>query len=445
MCWNCGKPGHYEKDCKQKWTQNKEWSGKKGKSKGKSKGKGKMNSVENWQEGWSETGAQGDEHADGWTWSGEQAEGWWNAADDQNGSSSGQWMSANDQTAWEPEGPVGGIEMNSIEKIHQARSMGSKVVDAELRQWCSRDGTGDLPLEKRGEFRVASGAVIPNLGKIKMKLTDESGIKRTVRGNITEVAKPLLSAAEVSKRWDSLLFEERGILLERNTPVALEIRAVLAKHKVWSHRGKSIRLYREGKLYNAYVRAGDATPGACTFKWRKLTMDNVTSRMNLRINLRSSGECWPLVSSQSWRRQKHSQTNHAVFAHWCEVCVKAKGTGAQHRRQTNKELAKQEQCGPPIYSDFLYMSEGGVSTPMLALKFSRSGRMAPTALEQKGLTQYGVKFFAGIIQQTGVRMFINKSDEEPAMKALKDAAAKAHRRGREHFTRIASGRPPSKR
>ena len=24
-------------------------------------------------------------------------------------------MSANDQTAWEPEGPVGGIEMNSIE------------------------------------------------------------------------------------------------------------------------------------------------------------------------------------------------------------------------------------------------------------------------------------------------------------------------------------------
>ena len=62
---------------------------------------------------------------------------------------------------------------------------------------------------------------------------------------------------------------------------------------------------------------------------------------------------------------------------------------------------------------------------MLALKFSRSGRMAATALEQKGLTQYGVKFLAGFTQQTGVRMFMNKSDGEPAMKALKVAAAKA--------------------
>ena len=32
-----------------------------------------------------------------------------------NGSSSVQWTNANDQTAWEPEGPICGIEMNSIE------------------------------------------------------------------------------------------------------------------------------------------------------------------------------------------------------------------------------------------------------------------------------------------------------------------------------------------
>ena len=95
------------------------------------------------------------------------------------------------------------------------------------------------------------------------------------------------------------------------------------------------------------------------------------------------------------------------------------------RERTSATMAtqEQEQYGPRIHSDFFYMSRGGVSTPMLALRFSRSGRMAATALEQKGWTQYAVKFFAGFIQQTG--MFINKSDGEPAMKALKDAAAKA--------------------
>ena len=83
------------------------------------------------------------------------------------------------------------------------------------------------------------------------------------------------------------------------------------------------------------------------------------------------------------------------------------------------------QDGPGVYPDFFCMAEAGVATPMLALKFSRSGRMAATALEQKGLTQYGFKFFAGFIQQTGVRRVIKKSDGEPAMKSLKDAATKA--------------------
>ena len=50
-------------------------------------------------------------------------------------------------------------------------------------------------------------------------------------------------------------------------------------------------------------------------------------------------------------------------------------------------LAKQEQDGPRIFSDFLYMSEAGIATQMLALKFSRSGRVTATALEQKGSTQ----------------------------------------------------------
>ena len=55
------------------------------------------------------------------------------------------------------------------------------------------------------------------------------------------------------------------------------------------------------------------------------------------------------------------------------------------------------------------MNEDAQSVPMLAIKFSRSKRLAATALEKKGVTEYGVKFFSGFIQQTGVRRVINHS------------------------------------
>ncbi len=41
-----------------------------------------------------------------------------------------------------------------------------------------------------------------------------------------------------------------------------------------------------------------------------------------------------------------------------------------------EERRKAESDGPRIWSDYFYMSENGVSTPMLVLKFSRSGRIA---------------------------------------------------------------------
>ena len=95
-CWNCGKTGHWWRDCSEWW-----WS--------RGKGKGRV---------------QGDEHADGWTWKGdEQANGRWKA---NNWQSSGQWMSANGETAWEPEEPTGRIfEINGTERCdRQALTIG---------------------------------------------------------------------------------------------------------------------------------------------------------------------------------------------------------------------------------------------------------------------------------------------------------------------------------
>ena len=110
--------------------------------------------------------------------------------------------------------------------------------------------------------------------------------------------------------------------------------------------------------------------------------------------------------------EEHEDENHAIFRDWCEVCLASRGTGTPHFRR--KGAIDDEQEGPRIMSDYFYMNDDVESTPMLVMKFSRSKRIAATALPFKGITEYGTKVFARFIQSTGVRRFINHSDGEPA-------------------------------
>ena len=71
------------------------------------------------------------------------------------------------------------------------------------------------------------------------------------------------------------------------------------------------------------------------------------------------------------------------------------------------------------------MSSNERSIPMLAVRFSRSGRFAATALSSKGVTRFGVENFARFIEETGIKRFINFSDNEPSILALTDAAARS--------------------
>ena len=119
---------------------------------------------------------------------------------------------------------------------------------------------GDLPLEKQGEFRVALGAVIHNLGMIKMKSTDESGVARSIRGHITEVAKPLVGAAEVSRRWDSLFVEDGGLLFWNAFPLLLwrsEQFGKITEFGIVMARASDIN---EKETCTTRMRTGDVTP-----------------------------------------------------------------------------------------------------------------------------------------------------------------------------------------
>ena len=118
------------------------------------------------------------------------------------------------------------------------------------------------------------------------------------------------------------------------------------------------------------------------------------------------------------------KTMRSIGAGVLHVCVGSRGLGTQHRRR-KKEEAKEVEDGPRIFSDFFFMSTNEGSVPMLILTFSRSGRIAATALEGKGDTEHGAIFFKRFIEETGVKLFVNFSDDEPAMLLLKNKAALA--------------------
>ena len=129
--------------------------------------------------------------------------------------------------------------------------------------------------------------------------------------------------------------------------------------------------------------------------------------------LRRQKECEAPTERQ---RREHIESNHSTYRDWCDVCIKARATGTPHAVIKSDLAARREaeREGPRFYSDFYYMSSDETSMPMLALKFSRSGRLSATALPSKGVTEFGVKWFARFIQSTGVRKFINHSDNENA-------------------------------
>ena len=88
--------------------------------------------------------------------------------------------------------------------------------------------------------------------------------------------------------------------------------------------------------------------------------------------------------------QQHEDENHATYRNWCEVCVASRGLGQQKRRD-KRALVEKAKEGPKVCSDYFFMSTDEKSAPMIVAKFTRSGTIAATALEAKGITGYGVR------------------------------------------------------
>ena len=111
-----------------------------------------------------------------------------------------------------------------------------------------------LPLIKKGSFTVANEEEIPDYGRVRVPSVDEKWLARGIAGNITEVHKPLASAAELAEHHDTFVWRSGGALVPRDSPIARGMRAEFQRLVRQYGDDEVVNLYREGKLYNFYLQ-----------------------------------------------------------------------------------------------------------------------------------------------------------------------------------------------
>ena len=105
-----------------------------------------------------------------------------------------------------------------------------------------------------GEFVIADGTGVPNYGRFKVLCKDQYGYARNFKASGTTVHKPLGSAAEFSETHDSTIWHDGGALLPRKGPIAVGLRKEYWRLKRIHGDCHEIPLYREGQLYNFYLK-----------------------------------------------------------------------------------------------------------------------------------------------------------------------------------------------
>ena len=114
--------------------------------------------------------------------------------------------------------------------------------------------------------------------------------------------------------------------------------------------------------------------------------------------------------------------SHLPFRAWCRHCVKGKAKGLPHR--IKKERVEEQV--PLVSIDYMFMhdkqkegEERGM--PILVMKDRKTRVVRARVVPQKGRNAYAIKILAGMIVSLGYKKILLKSDQEPAVLALKEA------------------------
>ena len=131
------------------------------------------------------------------------------------------------------------------------------------------------------------------------------------------------------------------------------------------------------------------------------------------------------TSPTSSDREEHTASGHAVFRTWCrERCI---GRGRMHQHRAGGR----EITIPAIATDYGYLNERddllqeAEGAPILVSKCNRDRWIGAAIVPTKGADEYAVAEIMNDVMCSGFTEVLIRSDNEPAILALKESAATA--------------------
>lgn len=347
VCHNCGKPGHFAKDC---WSKPKD--GGKSRSKSAPRFAGKCHVC----------GKEGHRAKDCRR---RDAKG--SGKGGKGGSKKG--VSSLENAEPEKEADAGGLDLCHISDESWLRinfDTGAAVTALPM-SFKSEKHRGD---DDRRPFKTASGEALEDHGRSSIVGEDENGAARRISGHVTNVHKVLLSASGVhAKGFDSWLGEGGGCLFRRGGRLHREL---CKTYNRWSNNNSTIPLHEENGVYNLYLRTksgssrvdgkrSEATSiatveseehsGKKKVTWADITEEEIRNDSAVddaaqaalepadeEIEVEEAVEARParpgFNPDQPTQREvdEHLASGHAVYRSWCPQCIAGWGLGQRHHR-----------------------------------------------------------------------------------------------------------------
>ena len=124
----------------------------------------------------------------------------------------------------------------------------------------------------------------------------------------------------------------------------------------------------------------------------------------------------------SREEQEHEDYGHAVYRSWCAACVEGRGVGRQHLQVEPLEEQERERTLPMVAFDCGFLTHEKADTfPTLFCRDNRHGQTGAMGCERKGPSAYFIPLLVKFIKDLDFRRIILKCENEPSMKAFREA------------------------